>query len=228
MPASAIGIDVGADAIWAVAIGLEERPQIQASVLSHPVDLELLGRFVDGAAQIAIDAPAEPSDLPHAADLRYAPKFRRARCGEVALRRQGIPVPWVTPARDAEPAPWIATGYGVWAFLRARGATPVETYPHGIFWRLAGSPVLHKQRPFGHLRRVEALRQTALDVPQIEMWSHDALDALAAAWVARLVARDQAERIDCRDDLDWPDHDGSSIWLPFLSRAPGATSDNVL
>lgn len=214
MTATAIGIDVGADVCWAVAVTVDERPAVVATLLSHPVDLEQVIRFTAESESVAIDAPAEPSDTPHAEDLRLPPKFRGARCGEVALHRRGISVPWVTPIRDSALPPWIATGYRLWEELRLAGPTPVETYPHGIFWRLAGTPLIRKQQPAGHLRRAETLRQLLEAPPQLEMWSHDALDALAAAYLAALVARGDAECVDCSADADWPSHDPSSIWLP--------------
>ncbi|HVB04867.1 MAG TPA: DUF429 domain-containing protein [Acidimicrobiales bacterium] len=214
MTRRAVGIDVGAETIWAVSFDLDERARPATAWLSHPVDLVGLAERCEGAAVVAVDAPAAPSDRPHLGDERLASKFQAARCGEVALRRRGIAVPWVTPPRGTVPAPWVATGYAVWEALLSQSLTVVETYPHGIFWRLFGAPITHKQHPAGHLRRIAVLREIAPLPEGVEMWSHDGIDALACATLAVLVADGAGERADCTEDGGWPTHDGSSIWLP--------------
>jgi predicted nuclease with RNAse H fold len=221
---SVVGIDVGADAAWLVALDLGEPPQVVASALSHPVDLGTIAAFCKGAAAVMVDAPGEPSRQPHLDDVRLPPKFRRARCGEIALRAKArIAVPWVTPASDSPTTPpWMRTGFRIWRALRAEGLEPMETYPHGIFSRLAGAPVTHKQRPSGHLRRIEVLRVRVVPPQHVEQWSHDGLDGLAAALTGWYVARDEAERLDCAGDDEWPTHDGSAIWLPPRSTVRGS------
>jgi hypothetical protein len=145
----------------------------------------------------------------------------------VALVRAGIAVPYVTPPADSPPtAPWMQTGFNIWNRLLAADVLPLETYPHGVYWRLAGRPLLHKQLPSGALDRLATIRR-AIDVPAgIEMWSHDGLDALAAALVAWHAARGSAVRIDCSADSEWSTHDGSAIWLPPVDEGDRPAPDH--
>ena len=55
--------------------------------------------------------------------------------------------------------------------------------------------------------RVELLQARGIADPQLAMWSHDALDALLAALVARDYGEGRAQRVGCG-------HDESAIWLP--------------
>jgi predicted nuclease with RNAse H fold len=215
--ARAVGIDVSADGAWAVALELAEHPRVIATRLLDPGSPEALERFAAGATAVAIDAPGGHSGLCHLGDERLAPKFQRARCSEVALARSGIAVPFVTPGEGAELPGWMATGLSLWKVLEGLGHAPLETYPHGAFWRLAGYPLLHKQRPAGHRRRLELLGRSVELPRDAEMWCHDAVDALVCAVVAWHASRGTAASIDCSADGEWPTHDGSAIWLPPLS-----------
>jgi len=214
-PTRAVGIDVGADAAWLVALELgADRLAIAGAMLSNPVDLSRIEAFCRDSA-VAIDAPAAPSLQAHLLDSRVSPKFRPGRCSEVALSMAGIAVQFVTPPDDGTPiAPWMRTGFEIWSALGAIGLAPVETYPHGVFWRLAGRPLFHKQRPSGTAARLEALAPHLALSDGVQMWSHDGIDALAAALVAALTVSGRADRIDCSGDGDWPVHDGSAIFLP--------------
>jgi predicted nuclease with RNAse H fold len=211
----AVGIDVGATTAWLVAVNLATpRPQVTGALLVHPIDCDAIAAFC-GDAAVAIDAPGGFSVRAHQDDARLAPKFRTARCGEVALARAGIAVPFVTPAADSpRVAPWMQTGFGIWDRLREQGLNPLETYPHGVYWRLAGRPLVHKQLPSGALHRLLTIAREVDAPPGIEMWCHDGLDALAAALVAWHAVRREAVPISCSSDNAWPTHDGSAIWLP--------------
>lgn len=216
----AVGIDVGAAAAWAVALQVGRpgsrpvAPRIAATALFHPVEPAAIRQFCRDAISVAIDAPDRASRLPHEGDQRLAAKFQRARCAEVALRLAGVAVPWVTPARGEAVAGWMATGWSIWSALRDDGVEPLETYPHAVFARLAGRALLHKARPSGLRARTEAL-VGEIELPDgLAMWSHDGLDALAAALVAWHAARGTAARIDCASDTAWDEHDGTAIWLP--------------
>ncbi len=224
----AVGIDVGAAAAWAVALELGKPSdgagvaRIASTALFHPVDPAALRQFCVGAASVAIDAPDRSSSLPHAGDARLAAKFQRARCAEVALRLTGVAVPWVTPASGEPVAGWMATGWSIWSALRDAGVEPLETYPHAVFARLAGRALLHKSRPSGLRARAQAL-VGAVELPEgLAMWSHDGLDALAAALVAWQAAHGTAVRIDCASDTAWGVHDGSAIWLPPTTASTAA------
>ena len=158
------------------------------------------------ADRVAIDAPSALSALAHAADESLAPKFRVARCGEIALGRDaGVWVPWVSPACGDEVAPWIAVGLALFAAFARAGVDAVETYPHGVFHRLAdGARVAPKSTADGRAQRIGLLRSAGIREVTLPLWDHDGLDALAAAVVA---ADPSAERITCG-------HDGSAVWLP--------------
>ncbi len=210
-----VGIDVASDAAWLVALDADlALPRVIGADLIAPVAGSAIERFCRGAAIVAVDAPSGYSELPHLEDERLAPKFRRACCGEVALHRSGISVPWVSPSRDETPAGWVTTGVEIWSMLRAIEIPAIETYPHGVIWRLAGRPLNHKSRPTGHLARLELLRRHVAVPSAAELWSHDSLDALAAALVAALALSGEAYGLSCANDTGWVVHDGSSIWLP--------------
>jgi predicted nuclease with RNAse H fold len=173
-------------------------------------DDDALADFCAGARSIAIDAPSELSTAAHRDDVALAPKFRTARCGEVALGRDWrMWVPWVTPTEEAACAPWMRTGFAVWRTLRAAGHEPIEVYPYACFTLLAGRRLPRKTSAAGREARAAVLRNLALDARA--EWAHDHLDAVAAAHVARQHAHRCAIRASC-------DHDGSAIWLPAESR----------
>ena len=210
-----MGIDVGADAVWLVGLEVEhDPPAVRLARLLSPVDPDALARLVADAPAVAIDAPGGPSRLAHTGDDRLAAKFRAARCSEIALRRFGMAVPWVTPS-EGEPLPgWMTTGLVVWEACRTAGVEPLETYPHGVFWQLSGGPMFHKQRPAGTRERIAVLSRHVVLPEGIEMWGHDGIDALAAAYVAWHGARSSVLRLSCDEDLEWAVHDGSAMWLP--------------
>ena len=121
-------------------------------------------------------------------------------------------MPWVTPLpprSDFERAKyaWMARGMELFQLLEGRAVT-IEVYPHSIFRRLAKqTPVPPKSGQAGLRMRVRLLQEAGITAPHLEMWSHDSLDAAAAAVVALARARGEAERVSC-------DHDGSAMWLP--------------
>jgi predicted nuclease with RNAse H fold len=157
--------------------------------------------------RVAVDAPSALSTAPHREDRSLAPKFRVARCGEVALGRDvGVWVPWVSPAVDAvDVAGWIVVGLAVFAALAHAGVEVVESFPHAVFRALAGGArVPAKSTPDGLARRVELLRAAGVEDASLPLWGHDGLDAAACALVA---AAPSARPITCG-------HDGSAIWLP--------------
>lgn len=155
---------------------------------------------------VAVDAPSALSSGAHARDAALAPKFRAARCGEVALgRERGVWVPWVSPPSGAPGvAGWIRVGLAVFEALADAGFVAVETYPHAVFRSLAGGTVPAKSSAEGLARRARLLREAGLEEPTLPVWGHDGLDAAAAALVA---ADPAASAVTCG-------HDGSAIWLP--------------
>jgi predicted nuclease with RNAse H fold len=209
----ALGIDLGASALHLAVVEGDgpARLQVRAATTVEATDLDAVIEAAAGVDAIAIDAPAAPSTAVHRDDEAISRKFRVARCGEIALGEQaGIWVPWVTPPDpDAVPG-WMRVGFAVWNALVAAGHEPVEVYPAGVFRVLAGHVPPKKSTPAGRRARIDLLAP-AIDRPVgIEHWSHDGLDALAAALTAHQRASGLARACGHAD----PACDGSAIWLP--------------
>jgi hypothetical protein len=208
-----VGIDVGAALVHLVAVDDGGRV-VAGDVLpaGDPAAVVDWAASVGDVRRVAVDAPSALSPLAHADDATLAPKFRAARCGEIALGREvGVWVPWVSPpasAPAADVAGWIAVGLSLFGALAAAGFEAVETYPHAVFRALAGGErIPGKTTPEGRRRRIELLRQAGIVEPTLPLWGHDGLDACAAALVA---AAPSPRIVTCG-------HDGSSIWLPAAS-----------
>lgn len=200
------GIDLGQRRLHVVVLDADFTLE-QAAVIDV-ADLAGLPRVVSDCEVVAIDAPEALSTAPHAGDGALSPKFRVARCAEIALGREHkIWVPWVTPALEDLCAPWMLLGFRVFELLRQEGRRVVEVYPHGAFRRLAGGGLPSKATASGLVARAQLLRRAGCGLPGLEMWSHDSLDAAVAAVVARDVEAGCAEAVGCG-------HDGSAIWLP--------------
>ena len=131
---------------------------------------------------IAIDAPSEPA-TGRGHDGVRSPKFSVARCNEIAAGEElGIWVPWVTPILESAP-PWMRIGFALWAALRAEGHAPVEVYPAGCFWLLHGRRWPPKKSSAdGRAARLAMLEPV---VGRLDLRSHDHIDAVMAAVVAR-------------------------------------------
>jgi predicted nuclease with RNAse H fold len=193
-------------------VALDEGGHVRAGDVLGAADMDgvvAMVRALGPVRRIAIDAPSALSPGAHADDLTLPPKFRAARCGEIALGREdGVWVPWVSPPASAATdgvAGWIRIGLSLFDALGAAGFECVETYPHGVFRALAGGVrIPGKSTPDGRRRRVELLRAAGVVEPTLPLWGHDGLDACASA----LVAASAGPRVlTCG-------HDGSSIWLP--------------
>ena len=201
-----VGIDVGASRLHAVA--LRDGHLAAAAVLDADAGgaVDWVRSLAGAVTRVAIDAPSGLSTGAHAVDGALAPKFRAARCGEIALgRERGVWVPWVSPPADAaDVAGWIVVGLALFEALAEAGVDAVETYPHAVFRSLAGGKVPAKSSAAGLARRAELLRDAGVVEPTLPLWAHDGLDAAAAALVA---ADDDACPVTCG-------HDGSAIWLP--------------
>jgi predicted nuclease with RNAse H fold len=202
-----VGIDVGASRLHLVALAGDRRV-LSAAVLPTTELADAVAFCVGvGPRRVAVDAPSGLSPSAHADDGTLAPKFRAARCGEIALGRDaGVWVPWVSPPIGAvDIAPWIAVGLALFDALADAGLEAVETYPHAVFRSLAdGERVPAKSTAEGLRRRVQLLRAAGVEEPTLPMWGHDGLDAAAAALVA----------VDREPQVLTCGHDSSSIWLP--------------
>jgi predicted nuclease with RNAse H fold len=218
--ANTVGVDLGASDLWVVGLDGQDPPRVAFAEHLRGEMFTDLAELLRDVSTVAIDAPEALSLGSHQGDMRLARKFQRARCSEVALRQRGIAVPFATPMAG-EPLPsWMVTGFSAWRAAKAAAPTVVETYPHGIFWRLAGRQLNGKQRDEGRAARRAVLAPLVHLPPGIDFWPHDALDALACALLARSVQHGEADNITCADDPDWAVHDGSSMWLPPAALKP--------
>ncbi|MEV4423593.1 DUF429 domain-containing protein [Patulibacter sp. NPDC049589] len=213
-----VGVDVGARSLHAVGLSADRR-LLRAAVFDA-ADVAGVVAWSAGASVAAIDGPDGPSRGLHADDATLAPKFRSGRTGEVALGRHHRHwVSWVTPSAVPEGG-WMAVAVALHAAFSGAGVEPLEVYPHAAFAELAGARRLpSKQGPAGLAARVALLRDEVGDVPHLEMWSHDGLDAVAAA----LVAADRLDGVaraagplpgDPAGPDGVPPDDRSRIWLP--------------
>ena len=203
----AVGVDVGADRLHLVC--LSEGYVLVGTAVLNPVDTVRVDDWfaaLPAGSVIAVDGPPAPSAAPFADDPTVSAKFRLARGCEVELGRQrGV---WVSFATGPAPLTgWMAEAARVHDIGAAFGHVTLETYPHAVFRTLLGSRPAKKSTADGTNQRVEALRRMGLHLDSMPMWSHDSLDAAAAAVVARQHIDGIAEAITC-------DADGSSIWLP--------------
>jgi hypothetical protein len=209
----AVGIDLGAATIHVVVLEspADGLPTVVDARTFAASDVDGVVALVEGARDIAIDAPAQLSVAPHRDDSVISPKFRVARCGEIALGQDAsIWVPWVTPADPEKVAGWMQVGFDLWAALRAAGHEPIEVYPAGVFRVLAGRVPPRKTTHAGVHVRIELLAPRLTLPPMIEVWSHDGIDALGAALTAHEKGAGTAREVG----HDAATCDGSAIWLP--------------
>jgi predicted nuclease with RNAse H fold len=83
----------------------------------------------------------------------------------------------------------------------------LETYPYAVYRLLVGHRPPKKSTAAGISARVDALRARGITEPTLALWSHDALDAAAAALVAVDHSKGIATRAYCPQD-------DTTIWLP--------------
>ncbi len=201
------GIDVRSEGLNCVSLDAARR--IRESALVRTEQLDRLPEWVLDSKVVAIDAPAQISTAPHADEAALSTKFRSARCAEIALAREcGYWVPFTTPTRELTDG-WMKVGLDLYDVLSRTSDTEViEVYPYAGFRELANrEPLAKKATIAGILQRTKLLRGAGLEGQWLEMWSHDSLDALVAALIARERAEGIARRITCG-------HDDSAIWLP--------------
>jgi predicted nuclease with RNAse H fold len=203
------GIDVGARRVHVVA--LDRFARVAGFEI---VDVGALGAVAGsivaaGAPTVAIDSPTAWSTAPHASETGLSPKFRSARCAEIALgRRHRLWVPWTTPVDPADAPAWMQVGVALAAALRSGGVETLEVYPYAAFRVLNGGGRLPpKHASAGRELRRALLRRAGVTGEERLPPSHDALDAAAAALVAMHRRLGVAHPATCG-------HDGSAIWLP--------------
>ncbi|MHB1773517.1 MAG: DUF429 domain-containing protein [Acidimicrobiales bacterium] len=209
----AIGIDLGARIVHVVV--LDDSGSVQLAESVPAPDLAIVLPSISSEAVVAIDAPDAQQVPRHLGDVALSPKFRPARCGEIALGSlRHYWVPWVTPPRGSPCEPWMITGFGVWRSVRQRGLRAIEVYPHAAFLELSGGFRLgRKTTAEGRRQRSDLLEAAGVDLQGLDVTSHDTLDAAAAAVVARDARLGTADEVSCHHG-DGTDSDGSAIWLP--------------
>jgi len=201
-----VGIDVGAQKLHCVVLG--EDKNVLDSVILDAGELRSLVAWTQRADVVAIDAPAQLSTAPHSEDPALTPKFRPARCAEIALGRDhGVWVPWIAPLERPETG-WMAVGLRIFEVLGDAGHAPIEVFPYGGYVALAGGvKPPPKSSPAGKESRIRLLELSGIGRARIAAWGHDRLDALLAALIAQQFADGQAVRVGCG-------HDDSAIWQP--------------
>ena len=201
-----VGIDVGADRLHIV--GLSADGALALAEVIDPCELSSLRSLFQNLPKcsVAIDGPPSSSTAPFAKDPTVSNKFRNARGCEVVLGREfGI---WVSFATGPDPLTgWMSVAAEVHSLAQSAGHEALETYPHAVFRLLLGFRPPKKTAAAGITVRVEAFHARGLTEPTLALWSHDGLDAAAAAVVALDHHHGTARRAYCPED-------DSSIWLP--------------
>ncbi len=201
-----VGIDLGQRRIHLVA--LDHSLRLANALVMDVADIEGLPLVLHGARVVAIDAPEALSTAPHTDDESLSPKFRTARCAEIALgREKRIWVPWVTPSADQVCPPWMTVGFQVFELARGTCERVIEVFPHAGFRTLTGGKVPSKLTAAGLVARAQLLEAADVKIEALKMWSHDSLDACLAALIAQQADIGEAEAVSCG-------HDHSAIWLP--------------
>jgi predicted nuclease with RNAse H fold len=198
-----VGIDLSARRGFDVAVLDEERRVIEIW-RAATLDLlsERLSSYTEGVVA-AVDAPQRLSDFPIRqlkvrARLSVPPpdgRFARYRVCDYELARRNIGL-YLLPEPGQQAPDWMVLGFETFALLRERHrlrlprdtgdqtATLLEIYPYGGFVTLLGGRPPRKTTPEGAAARRQALLQAGLqDVPAGRL-THDAVDALCAAYTA--------------------------------------------
>lgn len=179
-----VGVDVGGPAKgFDVAVLSASR-----ATLHRTRAVGAVVRLAHGAAGVGIDAPAA-----------WAPPGQRSRPDERAFARAGICGIRYTPdeaaarARTDQYLEWVWQGLALYDALAAAGVVTVEVFPTAAWTRWLG---LRGDRTRLRWTRegLARLRATGLSDDAGARPSQDAMDALAAALVARQVDRGEVER----------------------------------
>lgn len=190
-------------------MALDTEARIVATAAISTADLACFDaqlRALVPSGVVAIDGPTGPSVGAYVHDTNVSKKFRYARGCEVELGRQRKI--WVSFATGTDPLTgWMAVSQSVHEHTESAGFRALETYPYAVYSTLLGSRPAKKTSATGARQRVQLLRDAGIDDPHLSMWSHDGLDAAAAALVALHAYRGTADSIVSLLD-------NTAIWLP--------------
>lgn len=178
-----VRIELGQRRIHGVA--LDQDLTLANTWITDAAEMHALAGLLQDARVIAIDAAGGLSSAPHHDDQSLSPKFRSARCAEIALGRdRRISVPWATPTEE-QPSP----GMDARGIPGVRHRTSIGRPPHrGLSLRRLSRAGGHEDRfqadgsrPASACGATDAL---GMSIDGLEMWSHDSLDACLAALIA--------------------------------------------
>lgn len=196
-----IGIDLSARRGFDVAMLDDERRVVE---IWRAATLDLLGERLASYTEdfvAAVDAPQQPSDFPMRrpevrALLPVPPpdgRFTRYRVCDYELARRNIGL-YLLPEPGQEAPDWMVLGFETFVRLRERHrlrlpadagdhrATLLEIYPYGGFVTLLGGRPPRKTTPAGAAARRQVLLQAGLQGVPADPLTHDAVDALCAAY----------------------------------------------
>lgn len=195
------GIDLSARRGFDVAILDDER---RVAALWRSPTLEALCERLDALAGpfvAAVDAPQRPSDFPlRRPEVRAAlpvpppqGRFTRHRVCDYELARRGISLYLLPEPGGLHPA-WMELGFATFRRLQEGyglrlpdtagddETTLLEVYPYASFVTLLGGRPPRKTTREGAAIRLDALRRAGICNLPDEKLSHDAVDALVAAY----------------------------------------------
>jgi predicted nuclease with RNAse H fold len=154
-------------------------------------------------AVVAIDSPLFlPLGLASLDDPAAARGLPTGRCCERELKSLGIGCFYTTPSSIIKPM--VNRCIALRLELEQRRITTIEVFPYASKVRLFGRPIPPKTRPEGRLWLQSAVATLIPGLPAEPALSHDALDALIAAYTGLCYARGAAKGVgDPAEGLLW-------------------------
>ena len=209
-----LGIDLTASERRASACALLSEGGRLLRLTAARTDADLLALVREtGAGAVAVDAPiglpAGLCCLEEACACRPAAPDGLRACERACMQR-GIPL-FVTNKRSIIKG-MVYRAMGLRRDLEAAGIRVLEVYPYGAKVRLFGRRLPRKHTPEGLAFVQGRLAELVPGLPARAL-THDELDAVLAAHVARLADLDGAEALGSADE--------GIIYLPRVPAAPG-------
>lgn len=163
--------------------------------------LALAGRL--RPAVVAIDSPLFlPLGLASLDDPAAANGLPTGRCCERELKSLGIGCFYTTPSSIIKPMVYRCIALRL--ELEQRHITTIEVFPYASKVRLFGRPIPAKTRPDGRSWLQSSVATLIPGLPDQPALTHDALDALIAAYTGLCYARGTAQGLgDPAEGLLW-------------------------